>query len=149
MDIRVILYAALLARTAAVVRNGGNVFNGCDFESDGLQGANGRFTAGTGAFDSNFNFFHAVAHRLPGRILRDLLGSVSRALAGTFESNAACARPTDDVALHIGDADQRIVESGQEIGRADDDILCALGLDDLLASQIVGEQFCRRWSSRN
>ena len=112
-----------------------------DFQADRLQGADGGFTAGAGTFDADFDFAHAVRHRLAGGILGDLLRGVSGALARAFETDAAGARPAEHVALHVGDGDLGVVESGQNVRDADGDVLRALGLDDFLAGQIIGQQF--------
>src|SRR5258706_346007 len=69
------------AGTAAVVRNRGHVLDRADLQANGLERANRGFAAGAGTFDTDFNFLHAVRHRLAGGILRDLLRGVGRALA--------------------------------------------------------------------
>ena len=118
-----------------------HVLDGGDFEADRLERADGGFAAGAGTFDANFDFAHAVRHGLAGGVLGDLLRGVGGALARAFEADAAGAGPTDDVALHVGDGHLGVVESGENVGDASSDILRALGLDDLLAGQIVGQQF--------
>src|SRR5664279_3121023 len=99
------LDAAFLARTAAVVRHRRHVFDGTDFQTNRLQRADRGFAPGARTFDADFNFLHAVRHRLAGGVLRDLLRGVSRALARTFEAHAAGAGPADEVAMRVGDAD--------------------------------------------
>ena len=81
--------AALFAGTAAVMRNRGDVFDGGNFEADGLERPDGGFTAGAGPFDPDFDFLHAVSHGLAGGILSDLLRGVGRAFARALEANAA------------------------------------------------------------
>src|SRR5215831_8450815 len=101
-DCRVtILHAALLARTAAVVRHGGHILDRADFQTDRLQRADGGFTAGAGTFDADFDFLQAVGHRLAGGVLRNHLRGVSRAFARALETDAAGGAPADEVALHI------------------------------------------------
>src|ERR1017187_1630164 len=85
--------AAFLARAAAVVRHRRHVLDGTDFQADGLKRANRGFTTGARTFDADFNFLHAVGHRLTGGVLRDHLRGVSRALARAFETHATGARP--------------------------------------------------------
>src|SRR5262249_42315574 len=87
------------------------------------------------------HFFHTVRHRLAGGVLCHLLRGVGRALARTFETNAACARPPKQVALHVGNGDLRVVERRENIRNANGNVLCALCLDNLFAGQIVGQQF--------
>src|ERR1035441_3696570 len=90
--------AAFFARAAAVVRHRRHVLDGTDFQADGLERANRGFTTGARTLDADFNFLHAVGHRLTGGVLRDHLRGVSRALARTFETHAASAGPADEVA---------------------------------------------------
>ena len=66
-----------------------------DFQADGLQRADGGFAAGARTLDADFDFLHAVRHRLAGGVLRDLLGGVGRAFARAFETDAAGAGPAD------------------------------------------------------
>ena len=99
-----------------------------------------RFAARAGAFDAHLDFAHTMGHGLAGRILGYLLSGIGGAFAGAFETNATGTGPADDVALHVGDAHESIVESGENIRDATADVLSALGFDDLLASHIVGQQ---------
>ena len=110
--------------------------------------ANGGFTAGAGTLDADFDFLHAVRHRLARGVLRDLLRGVGRAFARTFETNAAGARPADEIALHVGDGDLRVVERGQNVGDAGDNILRVLGLDDLLGIRRPRPKVRRRSARR-
>src|SRR3974390_3161015 len=112
------LDAALFAGAATVVRHRGHVLDGGDFQPDGLESADGRLAARTGAFNPHFEFAHAVRHGLPGGVLRDLLSRVGGALARALESNAAGAGPADDVSLHVGDAYEGVVECSQNGGDA-------------------------------
>jgi hypothetical protein len=81
-----------------------------------------------------------VGHRLAGGVLGDLLGGVGRALAGAFEADAPGAGPADDVALHVGDADLVLLNVARMLAMPLDDVLGALGLDDLLAGHLVRQQ---------
>ena len=89
--------------------NRSNILDGADFQSDGLQRADGGFAAGTGAFDAHFHFLHAMRHRLAGGILGDLLGGVSSALARAFEADPAGGGPADQISVHIRNADLGVV----------------------------------------
>ena len=78
-----------------------------------------------------------MAHRLTGGILRDHLRRVGGAFARAFESDFARARPADHVAVQIGDRDDRVVESGENMGDAGVNVLAALGLDDLRLLNVI------------
>src|SRR5512140_3227979 len=82
-----------------------------------------------------------MGHRLAGGILSDLLSGVGRALARALKPNPSRGGPPDDMPLRIRDAYLRIIERGQNVSHAGDDVLRAFGLDDLLSGEIVGEQF--------
>src|SRR5665213_4388041 len=124
------LNAAFFTRAAAIMRNRRHVFDGTDFKANRLNRADRGFATRARTFDADFNFFHSVRHCLTRRILRDLLRSVSRAFARAFETNATGARPTDEISLHVGDGDLRVVESGKNVLDADEHIFCVLRTDD-------------------
>jgi len=112
LKFQIALDTALFAGATAVMRNRSYVLNRADFQADGLQGADGGFTAGTGPFDPHFDFAHTVGHRRAGGVLRDLLRSESGALAGAFESHFPSGRPAQQVAVHVGDCHLGVVEGG-------------------------------------
>ena len=56
------LYSSTLGRTAAIMRNGGDVLDHVDFKTCSLERADCRFTTCAGALDVNFNDTHAVFH---------------------------------------------------------------------------------------
>ena len=85
------------------MRNRGNVPNHRNIEADRLNGANGRLASGAGAFDQHFNFLQAMSHGLPASVLCHQLRSVSRAFAGSLETDFSRAGPTNDIARQIGD----------------------------------------------
>ena len=132
--------ATLFRRTATVVRHGRDVADYGDFEADGLHGADGGFAAGAGALDADFDFSETVAHGLSAGILRDHLSGVGGALARAFEAAFSSARPSDDGAFLVGDADDGVVEAGLNVRDAVGDILAALGLDDLQRFDAVVER---------
>src|SRR5512140_2218457 len=91
----------LLRRAATAVGHRCYIADHAELEADRLQSAHGRFPARARTFNEYFNFLETVPHGLPRGILRHHLRCVSRALARAFESNFACARPSDDVAFHV------------------------------------------------
>src|SRR5438309_2229364 len=121
------LHAAFLARTTTIVRHRRHVLDHADLQADGLQRTDGGFTTGTGTFHADFDFAHAMSHRLTRGILGDLLRGVSRALARAFETHTPGTRPAEDVALHVGDVDLRVVERREDVRHAGADVLRALG----------------------
>src|SRR5437867_8673742 len=82
-----------------------------------------------------------MGHRLAGGVLSNLLGGERSALAGALETNAASAGPPDNVALHVGNGDERVIESGENVRDAGTDVLGVLGLNDLLLLRAFAEQF--------
>ena len=63
------------------------------------------------------------------------------AAASTGETDATGAGPADDVALHVRDRDESIIESGQNVRDANADVLGVLGLDDFLLVSTFAQQF--------
>ena len=86
----------------------GDILDGRDFQADGLEGADGGFTAGTGAVHTDLELAHAVGHGLAGGILGGLLRGKRRALAGALEADASGRAPADHVALHVRDGHLRV-----------------------------------------
>ena len=128
-----------------------HVANQGEIEADGLQGAHGGLTSRSRPSHQDLNFFEAVPHRLARCILRDHLGRIRGAFAGTFEADFSGARPPDDVAVQIGDRDNGVVKCGKNMGDARMDVLAAFGLNDLWLFYVVRVQrkiFARRLGLR-
>src|SRR5689334_17473663 len=102
--------ATALARTAAVVRQRRDVLDRLDVEPRLLQGADGRLAAGPGALDADLDLFDAELRRLLRGPLGRALRGERRALTRALVSDGAGARPTEGVALRVGDRDDRVVE---------------------------------------
>ncbi len=113
------------------MRNRSHVLDDGDFKSDGLHGADCRFTTGAGPLNTNLDFLQAVTHGLTAGVLSDHLGSIGCALTGSLEPHLAGAGPSENGTAHIGDADNGIVESSLNVGDPMRDVLATLGLDDL------------------
>mgnify|MGYP000426442012 CR=1 FL=1 len=60
-----------------------------DFETSGLQGADGGFTTGTRALHENIDLLDAVFHGLAGRGLGCHASGVRRGLTGALETDIA------------------------------------------------------------
>ena len=97
------------------MRNGRDVPNHREIESNSLQSADSRFTSSAGTTHENFHFLQSMAHCLTGRILRDHLRCVGGALARALEADFAGARPANHVAVQVGDRDDRVVEGGKDM----------------------------------
>src|SRR6476659_10693719 len=110
MDLRCALDAAPLGRAAAVVRDWGNVGDGADFETGGLQRPDGLLATGAWALHVDLDLAHAVLHRPLGGAIGRQRGRVRRALAGALEAGRAGGAPADDRAVEVGDRDDRVVE---------------------------------------
>ena len=80
------LDATALGRTAAIVRNGGDVLDHAHIQTGGLQGADGSLTAGAGALDEDFNRLQAVFHSGLGGSLGSQLSGEGRGLLGATEA---------------------------------------------------------------
>ena len=90
-----------------------------------------------GPFHPHFDFPETVAHRLLAGILGDHLRGVGRALARALKAAFAGAGPANHGAFLIRDADNRVVEAGLNVSDAMNDVLAALGLDDLQRLDVV------------
>ena len=122
------------------MRNGGDVFNHGDFESHGLERADGGFTARSRAFDADFNLAQSVGFGFDGGALGHLLRGVGGAFAGALKASATGAVPTDWIALHIGDGHQSVIERGLNVNDAMGDILRFLGLNGFDIFNVVSQQ---------
>src|SRR5262249_6465466 len=89
-----------------------------------------RLTSGTWSFYQDFYFLQAMPHRLPRRVLRNHLRSVSSALARTFEAHFAGARPSNDIAFQVGNRHDCVVKGRKYMGNAGINILTAFGFDN-------------------
>src|SRR4029077_15320454 len=129
--------ASLFGRTAAVVWYGSNVTDDSDLKTHRLHGAHRRFPACAGAFHADFNFPETVAHGLLAGILGDHLGGVGRALARALKTAFSGPGPANDGAFLVRDADNGVVKAGLNVSNAMNDVLAALGLDDLQGLDVV------------
>src|SRR3954470_14384513 len=110
-----------LAWAAAVVCLWGDVAHAGDLEPGGLQRADRGLAARARALHEDLHLLHALLDALAGggvrRPLRGggvgghLRGEGSR-LARALEAGPAGGLPRDDVALAVGERDDRVVEAG-------------------------------------
>src|ERR687889_278080 len=123
-----------LSRAAAVVCLGSHVPHAGDLEPGGLERADRGLAARARALDEDLDLLHALLDALAGRGVGGHLGGEGSRLAGALEAGAAGGLPRDDVALAVGEGDDRVVEAGLDVRLADRDVLLRLAAAALRAS---------------
>src|SRR5262249_25647037 len=118
--------AALLGRSAAVVRQGRDVLDGLDGQAGGLQGGNGRLASGAGTLDAHLDLLEAELAGPLGGDLGGPLGGERRALARALEPDRSGRRITERVAVGVGDGDNGVVERRLDVGDAPADVASLL-----------------------
>src|SRR4051812_4765319 len=118
-----LLDAAPLAGAAAVVSLRGDVAHAGDLEPRGLQGADGGLATRAGALDEDLDLLEALLDPLAGGGVGGDLRGEGRRLARALEAGAAGGPPREDVALAVGEADDRVVERRLDVRLADRDVL--------------------------
>src|SRR5215472_17162988 len=107
---------APLGRTAAIVRNGGNVLDRTNLKAGCLQRPDRGLPSGTWSLDEDVNLAHPVLHGTARGGLRGLLGGVRGGLARALEPDLSRRRPRDHVACWVRDRDDGVVERGPDVG---------------------------------
>src|SRR5207248_7755985 len=100
---------------AAVVRNRGHVLDAADLDPRVLQRADGGLAARARALHQHIDLAHAVLHGPSGALLGSQLGGERCRLAGALEPDVAGRRPRQDVALHVGDGHDGVVEGALDV----------------------------------
>src|ERR1700722_512622 len=131
------LHSAPLRRTAAVVRDRGRVADGADFDSRGRQRADCGFASGTGAADAHVHAADAVIARHVGGVRGGLLGGKGRALARSTEAERARTLPRQNVAVHVGDGHDRVIERGLHMHQSVRYVLALLLFEGLLLAFFI------------
>src|SRR4029450_3495921 len=114
---------APLGRAAAVVGDGGDVLDAGDLDAGVLDRADGGLAARPRALDLDVDLADAVLHGPAGRGLRGHLRRERRRLAGPLEAHVAGRGPRQDVAVLVGEADDRVVEARLDVSDAVADVL--------------------------
>src|SRR5580692_6975038 len=104
------LHSAAFRRTASVVRNRGNVTNRAHFNPGGSQSAHGRLAARSRTADANVDAADSMIARHVCGIRRSLLRGKGSALARTPETQRSRTLPRQNVAIHVGNGHDRVVE---------------------------------------
>src|SRR5215472_11984366 len=107
---------APLGRTAAIVRNGGDILDGSDLKTGRLQRPDRGLPAGARPLDEDVDLAHPVLHGAARRGLRGLLGGVRGGLTRALEPDLSRRRPRDHVAHGVRDRDDGVVERGPDVG---------------------------------
>src|SRR5512143_1299377 len=110
-----VLNATTLGWTAAVMRHRRDVPDAQDIETDHLERADARLAPGAGPLDVDIDLAQAEIVRLLGGSLGGHLGGEGGILARSLEAVPPGGRPADDVAVHVGDGHDDVVE-----GRTDE-----------------------------
>src|SRR5262249_43956029 len=112
-----------LPLTDAVMGLRRHVLHAEDLEPGSLQRANRRLTARARALDEHLDLLQPVLHALPrARVGGDLRGE-RRRLARALEAGAAGGLPRNDIAVLVGERDDRVVERRLDVGLPDGDVL--------------------------
>src|SRR5919112_2774808 len=126
---------APLAGAAAVVCLRGDVPHARHLEPGGLQRPDRGLAARAGALHEDLDLLHALLDALArGRVGGHLRGEGGR-LARALEAGAAGGLPGDDVALAVGERDDRVVEGRLDVRLADRDVLLDLAAAALGAAR--------------
>src|SRR5690606_30724154 len=113
---------APLRGAAAVVGDGGDVFDAGDLDAGALDRPDGGLAPGAGTLHLDVDLADAVLHRATGSLLGSHLGGVGGGLAGALEADVAGGRPREHVALQVGDRDDRVVERALDVRDAVGDV---------------------------
>src|SRR3954452_13765290 len=120
------LDAAPLPGAAAVVCLRSDVLDARDLEARGLQRADRGLAARARALHEDLDLLHALLDALAGGSVSGDLRGERRRLARALEAGAAGGLPRDDVALAVGERDDRVVEAGLDVRLADRNVLANL-----------------------
>src|ERR687894_118716 len=115
-----------LPGAAAVVCLRGDVPHAGDLEAGGLERADRGLAARARALHEDLDLLHALLDALARRGVGRHLRGERRRLARALEAGAAGGLPRDDVALAVGERDDRVVERRLDVRLADRDVLLDL-----------------------
>ena len=100
----------LLRRTAAVVRDRGDIADRRHLEAHRGERLDGRLAAAARPLHPHVHLAHAEIERLARAVLAGHRGGEGRRLLGALESRLAGGSPRHRVATEVGDGDQHVVE---------------------------------------
>src|SRR3954452_13876930 len=120
------LHPAPLTGAAAVVCLRSDVLDARDFEPGGLEAADRGLAARARTLHEDLDLLHALLDALARGGVSRHLRSERRRLARALEPGAAGGLPRDDIALAVGERDDRVVERRLDVRLADRDVLLDL-----------------------
>src|SRR3984957_3156690 len=126
------LHSSALGRTASIVRNGRHVANGAHFNSRGRESANRRFAAGTWTADAHIHAAPAMIAGHVGRVRGRLLGGERGAFPRPAEAERSGTLPRQNVAIHVGNSHDRVVEGSLHVAQSMRNVLALLLLERFL-----------------
>src|SRR6202158_4475854 len=125
-------------RTASVVRNWRHVANRTYFNSRRSQRAHRRLAARPGTADAHIHAAHPVIPRHVRGIRRGMRGGKGRALARSPEAERSRTLPRQNVAIHVGNGHDRVVEGRLHVAQAMRHMLALLLLESFLLTLFLG-----------
>ena len=109
------LDAALLTRTATVVRQRSHIFDRADRQAGLMKGLNGGFPAAARSIHLHFDFANTEFLRLLGTNFGSSLGRERGALTASFEAHRSCGSPGQHISVPISDRHEGVVEAALDM----------------------------------
>jgi len=106
------LYSSVLGRTAAIVRQRGDIRDLLHDDARGVDGTDSRLTALSGTFNVNLHSAQTEVVGNLGAVLGHHLGRVGGVLLGTSVTHLTSGRPRDNLAVVVGEGNDHVVEGG-------------------------------------
>ena len=100
-----------------------DVFDSGDFDTGRCKGPDGGLAPRARSAHEDVDLAYPVLHRPASGLLGCQLGCEGGGLAGALEADVAGRRPREDIALLVGDGDDRVVEGALDVGDAVGDVL--------------------------
>src|SRR5579862_6496211 len=113
------------------MRNRRHVANRTHFNARRGQSTNGRFAAGTRSADTNIDAAYAMIARHVGGVRSRLLSRKRRPLTRSAEAQRSGTLPRQNVAVHVGDGHDRVVERRLYVAQPVRNVLALLLLERL------------------
>src|SRR6266446_10463574 len=132
--------SAPFRRPAPVMRNRSRILNGPHFDSRRGQRAHCRFPARSWTAYSHIHRAHPVIARHAGGIRRGLLRRKRSPFAGPAKTQRARTLPCQNVAAHVRDGHDSVVERGLHMHQSVRNVLALFLLERLLLAFFLGRR---------